>query len=164
MIVKEALRPTKWLELWKRPRWTPVKTSQVAICRILISAGRVLERSSSALRSSRALGVPCTWVPVTQSYPKILAIRTANYWTSVSFLAVWYRCGGFWWIWAAEDGFGWFLIAFDGFWYFLCGVWLFFACKNPQEDGETILIIWAVQSKYDLDLLARWCYRTVIYL
>jgi hypothetical protein len=79
-------------------------------------------------------------------------------------LAVWYRCGGFWWIWAAEDGFGWFLIAFDGFWYFLCGVWLFFACKNPQEDGETILIIWAVQSKYDLDLLARWCYRTVIYL
>ena len=92
--------------------------------------------SSSALRSLRALGVPCTWVPVTQWYPKILAIRTANYWSSVSFLTVSEVFDGFR---QREDGFGWFLSAFDCFWYFLCGCWLFLLGKTTQKDGETIL-------------------------
>ena len=86
--------------------------TQVAVWWILISVGKVMASSSSALRSLRALGVPCTWVPVTQWYPKILAIRTANYWSSVSFLTVSEVFDGFR---QREDGFGWFLSAFDCF-------------------------------------------------
>ena len=169
IVVKDTLRPTKWLELRKQPRLFQVGFSDsLGNCAENLDAGRSLvdldfSREGDGEQQfctpffarpggSLHLGACYSVVPENPGHKDSKLLEFCEFLDGF---------GGFWWISAAG---GWIWMVSECFWLFLIlSLWflIVFAWKNNAKRWWNHFV-WAVQSKYVLDLLARWwCYMII---